>query len=113
MAEMFPAEFPRPSWPYKTAAKASVHEIQFDDGVVQTSPVGLNYRYQEITPTWENLEHEVGQRIYDWLYKRLKVVRFGWRHPRTGEVTRVRCTDLSIDDTTYPVVSITATLTER
>lgn len=100
MADTFPLpawNLPQPDWGFNTDASANVTTSKLGDGYEFREPNGLNYRSESFQPVWSNLSPAVAMLAYNFLFERLSLKAFMWKHPVTNKVYQVLASGLSIE----------------
>lgn len=115
MADTFPLpawNMPTPDWGFASTPKADVTRTKLGDGYEFREAKGLNYRSESFQPSWSNLDPTLGQTVYGWLFQRLELNAFKWKHPVTNKMYQVVASDLSIEYDVFNNAVVKVTLTQ-
>lgn len=115
MADTFPLpawNMPAPDWGFASTPQANVTKTKLGDGYEFREAKGLNYRSETFQPVWSNLDPTLGQTVYDWLFERLDLKAFKWKHPVTNKMYQVLAGELSIEFDVFNNAIVKVTLTQ-
>lgn len=115
MADTFPLpawNLPAPDWGFASTPRADVTKIKMGDGYEFREPKGLNFRSETFQPVWSNLDVTTGQAAYDWLFIRLDLTAFMWKHPVTNKMYQVLASELGIEFDVFNNAIVKVTLTQ-
>lgn len=97
--DRFPYELHTPSIDgVTTTAKARVLAVQFGDGYEQTTPDGINTDISTYALSWNNIDGQEKDEVYNFLMARLSHKPFLFKLPDWNEERVVKCTTLTKTD---------------